>query len=748
MLQVLAYGLPRLGEKRQYKTLLERYWNGKISESELYTGMEALEKERLDTYKAYVDHYPCGELSLYDPMLDLAVAVGLIPRRFQPYRGLTTYFQMSRGAQALEMTKWFNTNYHYLVPEWEDQPLRSDPTFFQQALATAQKLGHPTALLSLIGPYTFLALSKKDGMPLEASSLETAAEALLPVYKGLLQALQQSGAKGFLLHEPAFVLEDPPVPLIGYLYHQLAEYPIYILTYYESVDFYPRFVELPVKGVGLDFVSSEGNKKAFFQYGFPEDKVLIAGIIDGRNIWCADLLQKAKEAETLAQRVGTLWLAPSAPLSLLPLTKAPETKMPRAVWERLSFAREKLEELRLLAGYLRGEEAAKAAAEASAALWLKGPLAIHPPTQARLQALREEDFQRPLPYAARAPLQQERLKLPLFPTTTIGSFPQTEDLRALRKAYREGKVSKEAYEAQIRAKIAEVIAYQEKLGLDVLVHGEFERSDMVEFFAEKLEGFAITEHGWVLSYGSRVYRTPIIYGDVWRPAPMTVAEITYAQSLTSKPVKGMLTGPVTLLNWSYAPPHKSREKVAYEIALAIQDEVRDLEAAGIRVIQIDEPAFREGAPLKRRDWPDYFRWAVRAFRLAARAQPTTQIHSHMCYSEFESILPYIWEMDFDVISIEASRSKGTLVQEFRRFPQWDRPIGLGVYDIHSPAIPSEESILKVIEAARAVLPDALIWVNPDCGLKTRRWEEVTSALTHMVSAAQKARASVTTPPNA
>lgn len=738
---VFAYGLPRLGEKRQYKALLERFWSGKLTEDQLKEGFRQLEAERLGAYARYANVFPSGELSFYDPMLDMAVALGLIPGRFRPYRGLETYYQMARGKAALEMTKWFNTNYHYLVPEWEDEaPLAADPSFFLEAYQLAKSFSG--ARPALIGPYTFLALSKRGGFPLSPEQLEHAAEKLLPIYRQLLEALVQAGAEAIFLHEPAFVLDEVPVPLVGYLYNALRSFPLYILTYYEGVDFYTRLVELPVKGLALDFVSSAQNRKAIAQYGFPEDKVLIAGLIDGRNVWRANLLEKAKEVEALSKLAKTLWLAPSAPLSFLPVTVAPETHLESALRERLAFAYEKLEELSTLARLLSGDSQAKAQAEASAQLWAGSPLGLHTPTRERLRSLTPADFTREVPYAQREGLQAARLGLPLFPTTTIGSFPQTEDLRTLRKNYREGRLSKAEYDQRIREKIAEVIRYQEALGLDVLVHGEFERSDMVEYFAERLAGFAITKQGWVLSYGSRVYRAPIIYGDVWRPSPMTVEEIKYAQSLTPKPVKGMLTGPVTILNWSYAPPHTPREEVAYQIALAILDEVRDLETAGISIIQIDEPAFREGAPLKRRDWPAYFGWAVRAFRLASKAKPETQIHSHMCYSEFESILEHIQAMDFDVVSIEASRSKGMLVEEFRRQPGWDRQIGLGVYDIHSPAVPSVEEVSAVIEAARRALPDKLLWVNPDCGLKTRRWEEVTPALQNMVAAAHAARMQV------
>jgi len=744
-MQTFGYGLPRLGEKRQYKTLLERFWSGKVTEAEFGAGFAALEKERLSTYAQAVEIYPSGELSLYDPMLDLSVALGLIPERFRPYQGLSSYYQMARGKTALEMTKWFNTNYHYLVPEW-DEPLalQANPAFFVEGFRFAKEAGYAGAHPTLIGPYTFLALSKKAGHPLQPHEMEAYVEVLLPIYRQILDALVEAGAEKIFLHEPAFVLDDVLVPLIGYLYHGLSHLPLYLLTYYESVDFYPRLIELPVKGIALDFVSSAGNRQALEQYGFPADKVLIAGVIDGRGVWRADLSEKARFVENLLKKGLTVWVAPSTPLSFLPWSVAPETHLAPELREKLAFATEKLTEIQTLARYLRGDVQAAAAVQASQALWQKPPLGYHQPTRDRVAALQESDFVREVPYAERERLQRERLQLPPLPTTTIGSFPQTEDLRALRKAFREGKISKAEYDTRIQEKIAEVIRFQEALGLDVLVHGEFERSDMVEFFAEKLEGFAITNQGWVLSYGSRVYRAPIIYGDVWRPAPMTVEETTYAQSLTKKPVKGMLTGPVTILNWSYAPPHTPRETVAYQIALAIQDEVRDLEAAGIQVIQIDEPAFREGAPLKRRDWPEYFRWAVRAFRLASRAKPESQIHSHMCYSEFESILEYIHGMDFDVVSIEASRSKGTLVEEFGRFGRWDRQVGLGVYDIHSPAIPSPEEMQAVIEAARRVLPDTLLWVNPDCGLKTRRWEEVEPALRNMVQAAQAARAKTPT----
>ncbi|MGQ9864181.1 MAG: 5-methyltetrahydropteroyltriglutamate--homocysteine S-methyltransferase [Bacteroidia bacterium] len=742
-IKTLAYGLPKLGSQRQFKKLLESFWQKKIDEEALHHGMKALENERLHTYSENVDVFPACELSYYDPMLDLAIGVGAIPARFGTYQGLKTYFEMARGGDALEMTKWFNTNYHYLVPELEAPQFSLGPQVASYELyAWAHKTGFTQTLPSLIGPYTFLKLSKKYGYPLSENELLTYAEALLPVYASLLKNFSQ--ADYLLLHEPAFVLDSYSLPVIRFLYEGLRDFPILLLTYYEGVDFYEDLVSLPIRGIGLDFVSSPQNEESLLRWGFPEDKILIAGLLDGRNVWKANLLTVAQKAGMLMQKVPEVWLAPSCPLSFLPWSAAQETRLPKEVAVRLAFAQEKLGELKLLKRYLKDIPDAQAQVEATAKLWQE-PFGHHAPTRDRVSRLTEADFERKPSYAERKSFQAKVLGLPPLPTTTIGSFPQSVDVRNARKAFKEGHMSAQAYEAFIQQKIRQLIEYQEKIGLDVLVHGEFERSDMVEFFAEKLEGMTVTENGWVLSYGSRVYRAPIIYGDVYRVAPMTVKEILYAQSLTSKPVKGMLTGPVTILNWSYAPPHTPKEEVAYQIALAIQDEVHDLEKAGIKIIQIDEPAFREGAPLKKRDWEKYFTWAVKAFRLSAHAhRPEVQIHSHMCYSEFETILPYIWQMDFDVVSIEASRSKGTLVEEFKNFPQWDRAIGLGVYDIHSPAIPSQQAIEKIIQAAQRILSTELLWVNPDCGLKTRRWEEVTPAIENMVQAAQALRQNVPT----
>ncbi|NPB06435.1 MAG: 5-methyltetrahydropteroyltriglutamate--homocysteine S-methyltransferase [Aquificae bacterium] len=753
-MRVHAFGFPKLGEKREFKKLLEGYWRGSLTEEELLKGIDELKLKRAQLYAQYADFVPSNELSLYDFMLDMAVTLGAVPERFMPYEGLKTYFEMARGKGALELTKWFNTNYHYLVPELETTAFKLLDNKPLKDYLFHREHGYET-VPHLIGPYTFLRLSKapvrkeEGGLPVvylekleRTELLERFAEALLPAYRELLRSLKEAGVRRVHLEEPALVLDVPAGhwEVVRTLYEGLSEegLELVLFTYYDAVDDYERFVELPVSGFHFDLVYGKESLKNLKQKGFPKGKELVLGLVNGRQPWRANLKEKLKLLEELAPLAERVTVSTATPLYHLPVTVEPESSLPEGLKERLAFAKEKLQELALLKRAFLGEEEALGKAAESERV-MTAVFARNDAVRRRLASLKEEDFRRELPYEERDKLQRERLKLPLFPTTTIGSFPQTEDVRKMRVAYRKGKVSKEEYERFIREKIKYAIELQEEIGLDVLVHGEFERSDMVEFFAQKLEGIATTEHGWVLSYGSRVYRPPIIYGDVSRPGPMTLNEITYAQSLTDKPVKGMLTGPVTILNWSYYPEDRPKEEVAYQIALALQDEVRELEEAGIKVIQIDEPAFREGAPLKRKDWEEYFRWAVRAFRLASRAKPETQIHTHMCYSEFNEILNYIYEMDFDVISIEASRSKGEIIEAFERFGRWDRQIGIGVYDIHSPAVPSKEEMKAVVRRAMRVLPKELLWVNPDCGLKTRRWEEVIPALKNMVQAAKELR---------
>ncbi len=755
-MKTLAFGFPKLGEKREFKKLLENFWKGSITEEELHAGMRDLNLWKINLYKENVDIVPSNELSYYDHMLDTALMVGCIPERFGNYEGIKTYFEMARGKNALEMTKWFNTNYHYLVPEIErdnfrlfiNKPLEEYRFFKEKGIETAPHI---------IGIFTFLrlskALKKKEGeLPVfEIEKIEdekmfrSLTEKLIPVYREVLESLKKEGCKRVHIEEPALVMDTERWhwEVVKEIYEELSKagIDIALFTYYDSVSDYEKYAELPVKALHFDLVSNKENLQNLREKGFPKDKELIAGIINGRQPWRANLKEKLELIEELSKISINLTISNSCPLYHLPVTVEVEDELPEGLKERLSFAKEKLRELKILKEAFEGKEEALKECEETEKL-LKVSFGENPSVRERVKNLKEEDFRRELPYKEREKIQKEILKLPLFPTTTIGSFPQTEEVRKMRTAYRTGKITEEEYKNFIRKQIEKVIAFQEDVGLDVLVHGEFERSDMVEYFAIKLDGIATTKHGWVLSYGSRVYRPPIIYGDVSRPEPMTVEEITYAQSLTDKPVKGMLTGPVTILNWSYYREDIPKEEIAYQIALALLDEVKDLENAGIKIIQIDEPAFREGTPLKRRDWEEYFRWAVRAFRLCSRAKPETQIHTHMCYSEFNEIIEYIYQMDFDVISIEASRSKGEIISAFEKFKGWDRQIGIGVYDIHSPAIPSKEEMRMIMERAMKVLPKELLWVNPDCGLKTRRWEEVEPALKNMVEMAKELREKV------
>jgi len=661
------------------------------------------------------------------------------------------------------MTKWFNTNYHYLVPEIEkpefelreNKPLKA----WKEAKEKYGIEGRPV----VIGPYTFLKLSKtlqkvgeEGGLPIyhmekieKPEVLKALMEKLIPVYRQMLQELKEAGVKEVQIDEPAFVLNltDEEVAIIEDAYKKLTEglkgLDIYVITYYEGIDdkYFDRIVNLPVAGIGLDFVSSGRNLKNIYEKGFPKGKKLVAGVVPGRNVWRIDPQKTAALLELLKNIVGeeNLIISNAQPLYHLPITVEVENKLPEGLKERLAFAKERLGEIKLLKEILRGEAAALEKAKEVSEL-LAQPFGRNEAVIQRIKNLKDADFVRKPPYPERDKVQRQLLKLPLFPTTTIGSFPQTPDVRKARVKYRKGELSEEEYKKFIQGKIKEAIELQEELGLDVFVHGEFERSDMVEYFAELLDGIATTSHGWVISYGSRVYRPPIIYGDVSRPKPMTVEWITYAQSLTDKPVKGMLTGPVTILNWSYAREDIPRSEIAYQIALAILDEVLDLERSGIKIIQIDEPAFREAVPIKREEWGDYFDWAIKAFRLSnSKVKPETQIHTHMCYSDFNDIIEQIYEMDFDVISIEASRSKGEIIEAFEKFGKWDRQIGVGVYDIHSPAIPTKEEMKAIMLRVMKVLPKELLWVNPDCGLKTRRWEEVIPALKNMVEMAKELR---------
>lgn len=748
-------GYPRIGKQRELKRALERYWAGESDEANLLaTGRAVREVAWRVQRDAGIDLIPCNDFSFYDHVLDTICLVGLVPERFvppEPEVSFRTYFAMARGAPgipALELTKWFDTNYHYLVPEF-DAPgprLASAKPFEEFAEATAF-LGRPAKPV-LLGPLSLLLLGKRHTRPLIEHL-----DQLVPIYIEVFERLARAGAEWVQIDEPVLVQErtEEELQLLRRAYQSLGHAStrprIMLQTYYGSLDdtSWDVVTGLPIEGIGLDFVRDDGNRALLNRHGFPQGKVLGAGVVNGRNVWRTNLVEALEKLEEIAEHVtpDRIWVQPSCTLLHLPHDVRLETSLPEPVRALLAFAEQRLEELVILTRAMNeGRQAILEELERNAEVFrvaLDGARLYRRDVRERLAALTEDDFRRSSPYKVREPLQRARFQLPLFPTTTIGSYPQTPDIRQVRARWRAGKLSDEEYWAFIRERIADVIRRQEEIGLDVLVHGEFERPDMVEYFAEQLEGFVLTEHGWVQSYGSRVVRPPIIFGDVARPKPMTVEVSRYAQSLTQKPVKGMLTGPVTILNWSFVREDIPRREVAYQIALALRDEVRDLEAAGISIIQIDEPALREGLPLRRAGWSEYLDWAVRAFRLASSGvRDDTQIHSHMCYSEFNDIIEAIDALDADVISIENSRSHGELLQAFQDY-QYPRQIGPGVYDVHSARVPSVEEILQLLEQALQYLRPEQLWVNPDCGLKTRRPEEVWPSLQNMVEAARRLR---------
>lgn len=749
-------GYPRIGRDREWKKALEAFWAGKLDEAAFHHELKGI---RLGNLKAQqergIEIIPVGDFSYYDQILDLTAMFGLVPARFG-YKGgpvsLETYYAIARGnkdAAASSMTKWFNTNYHYIVPELESslQPQLTGNRLVEAYREAKQELGIEGRPV-LVGLYTYVKLSRGYA----ANELEGWINKLLPLYAQVLSELQAEGVQSVQIDEPILstTLSAEELGHVERIYAELAKavpnVKLFLQTYFESVDHYEAVVALPVAGIGLDFVHDGGrNLAAIEQFGFPQDKLLGAGIIDGRGIWKADLQAKLELLERLAGHVAKdrILVQPSSSLLHVPVSTASEQKLEPVLCEALAFADEKLVELVLLA---KGgnEGAAAIAAELEAAASSRSQLAQsasrdRKQVHERIAQLQAQPSARKGNVEQRKQAQQARWQLPLLPTTTIGSFPQTPEVRRARLKWRKGEWTQEQYEAFINEEIKGWIEQQEQLGIDVFVHGEFERTDMVEFFGEKLAGFAFTSYGWVQSYGSRCVKPPIIYGDVAFTAPMTVTETVYAQSLTQKPVKGMLTGPITILNWSFVRDDKSREEVAYQIALALREEVEALEAAGIGMIQVDEPALREGLPLKREQWAAYLHWAVLAFRLStSTVADETQIHTHMCYSEFNDIIESISALDADVISIETSRSHGELIKSFEDYT-YDKGIGLGVYDIHSPRLPSVEEIGTMIDRALRVLDPAQFWINPDCGLKTRKSEETVAALRNMVAATEKAR---------
>jgi 5-methyltetrahydropteroyltriglutamate--homocysteine methyltransferase len=754
-------GFPRIGAHRELKFALERHWRGE-SQPELLpqVAQDLRARHWLAQRHAGLDFATTGDFSLYDTMLDHTLMFGAVPARFGFGAGdlsLSQYFELARGnaAQgAMEMTKWFDTNYHYLVPELSpDQVFSLHAQPLLDAVREVENRSF-TPKPVVIGPLSFLWLSKLRGLP--AGADEGAAKLallprLLPVYRELLATLQARAVSWVQIDEPVLALDLPDawVQALKGAYDAIAQPHLQILlaTYFESVERHlPLLATLPVHGLHLDLVRAPQQALAALTH-WPRNKVLSAGVIDGRNIWRADLRAVLAQLKPLHAHWGQrLWLAPSCSLLHCPVDVSMELRLDAPVRTWLAFSVQKLSELGTLKRALQdgevAEEQALDAGDAAQRSRRDHPLVRQPVVRERVAALRASDAQRTQGYAERRAQQRMRLALPLFPTTTIGSFPQTNEIRVARARFKRGELREPLYREQMQQAIEQAVREQESLGLDVLVHGEAERNDMVEYFGEQLSGFAFTENGWVQSYGSRCVKPPIIYGDVARPQAMTVAWTRFAQSLTPRWMKGMLTGPVTMLQWSFVRDDLPREQVALQLALALRDEVVDLEAVGIAVIQIDEPAFREGLPLRRADWAAYLDWAARAFRVCASGvRDETQIHTHMCYSEFNDILPAIAAMDADVITIETSRSQMELLRGFGEFA-YPNEIGPGVYDIHSPRVPDSREMLALLRKAREVIPDERLWVNPDCGLKTRGWEETRGALRHMVEAAQALRAEV------
>ncbi|RZD73251.1 5-methyltetrahydropteroyltriglutamate--homocysteine S-methyltransferase [Streptomyces albidoflavus] len=756
-----VYGYPRQGQHRELKKAVEGYWKGRVGADALKkTAAELRRANWAQLAEAGIDEVPTGDFSYYDHVLDTSVMVGAVPPRHRAAVDadpLDGYFAMARGNQdvaPLEMTKWFDTNYHYLVPELgPDTVFTADSAKQVAELTEALALGH-TARPVLVGPVTYLLLAKPAPGVAEEFEPLTLLDRLLPVYAEVLGDLRAAGAEWVQLDEPALVQDRTPAELnaAARAYRDLGALTdrpkLLIASYFDRLgEALPVLAKAPVEGLALDFTeAAAANLDDLAAVGGLPGKRLVAGVVNGRNIWINDHEKSLATLATLLGLAGHVDVAASCSLLHVPLDTAPERDLDPQILRWLAFARQKTAEIVTLAkglaqgtGAVAAEIAANRAALASRA---DSPLTRDPAVRARTAAVTEADARRPQPYPERAVAQRERLRLPLLPTTTIGSFPQTGEVRAARADLRAGRIDAAGYEERIAAEIAEVIAFQEKAGIDVLVHGEAERNDMVQYFAEQLTGYLATQHGWVQSYGTRYVRPPVLAGDISRPAPMTVGWTTYAQSLTERPVKGMLTGPVTMLAWSFVRDDQPLGETAAQVALALRDEVADLEAAGTPVIQVDEPALRETLPLRAADRPAYLEWATRAFRLTTGGvAPATQIHTHMCYAEFGDIVQAIDDLDADVISLEAARSHMEVAHELAAHG-YPREAGPGVYDIHSPRVPGAEEAAALLREGLAAIPAERLWVNPDCGLKTRGWPETRASLENLVAAARTVRAAL------
>ncbi|MEH6799103.1 MAG: 5-methyltetrahydropteroyltriglutamate--homocysteine S-methyltransferase [Halopseudomonas sabulinigri] len=750
-------GFPRIGKQRELKKALETYWAGNSDLATLQGVGRDLRKTHWQLQAdAGVQLLPVGDFAWYDQVLTHSLMVGAIPPRFEENAApsMDTLFAMARGVNhagkstfACEMTKWFDTNYHYLVPEFTaEQTFSLQWTQLFEEVAEAQALGHAVKPV-VLGPLTYLWLGKVKGESFNRLDL---LERLLPVYDQLLERLADQGVEWVQIDEPALVMDLPQEWKVAYerAYNQLQRAPVKLLlaTYFGGLeDNLGLACALPVDGLHVDLVRAPDQLLLLLDR-LPAYKVLSLGVVNGRNIWRAELTDLLELLRSAEQRLSErLWVAPSCSLLHCPVDLTQEDQLDADQLSWLAFARQKVEEVGCLAAALnrstdRDWEAELGASAAACAERRSSARRHNPQVTARLAGVTAAQAKRNSAYPQRAAAQQRKLNLPLWPTTTIGSFPQTSEIRASRSAYKRKELSEADYVAAMQAEIAAVVREQETLGLDVPVHGEAERNDMVEYFGEQLDGYLFTRFGWVQSYGSRCVKPPVIFGDISRPKAMTVEWTRYAQSLTDKPMKGMLTGPVTILFWSFQREDVTQETSARQLALAIGDEVRDLEQAGIGIIQIDEPAFREGLPLRKAAQPAYLNWAAEVFRLScAGVTDETQIHTHMCYSEFNDILGSIADMDADVITIETSRSDMELLDAFGEFA-YPNAVGPGVYDIHSPRVPDREEMLRLLRKAAAVVPVERLWVNPDCGLKTRGWPETRAALAAMVGAAQQLRA--------
>lgn len=749
-------GFPRMGANRELKFALESYWKGTTDADNLLTTAHGLRQQHWAIQQqAGLDFVPVGDFALYDHVLNTSLMLGNIPPRFQQGQGaseLDQYFRMARGRAptgeptfACEMTKWFDTNYHYIVPELAvDTDFHLASTLLLDQVKEAQAAGcNPKPVL--LGPLSYLWLGKVKGQDFDKLDL---LPRLLPVYTELLQYLAALGAEWVQIDEPILVLDLPLAWQNAFeaTYNQIQTRSLNILlaSYFgELRDNLQLACRLPVAGLHVDAVRGREEVARVLDNLSPY-KILSLGVVDGRNLWKTDLNTLLAWLEPIHQRLGErLWLAPSCSLLHVPLDLGLESTLDTELKNWLAFAVQKLDELRILGQALtQGRGSVRTALEANHAAIESRQTStrVHNPAVAqRMAEVSPAMLQRTSAYPARAAAQHQRFHLPLYPTTTIGSFPQTPEIRKARRDFKAGQLSAGDYTAAMQAEIRHAVEVQEQLGLDVPVHGEAERNDMVEYFGEQLAGYAFTRLGWVQSYGSRCVKPPIIYGDVSRPLAMTVEWSAYAQSLTQKPMKGMLTGPVTMLQWSFVRDDQPRRDTAFQIALALRDEILDLEAAGIGIIQVDEPAFREGLPLRKSEWKTYLQWAVEAFRLSVSGvRDDTQIHTHMCYSEFNDIMPEIAAMDADVITIETSRSDMELLEAFSEFA-YPNEIGPGVYDIHSPNIPAVDSMVRMMQKASRDIPPQRLWVNPDCGLKTRQWAEVIPALANMVEATKVLR---------